>query len=168
SAAERACTPRPPPKMTSRIDCPRTARGDCSPIAHRTASVTFDLPDPLGPTTTETPGPKSSFVRSGKDLKPLRVSDLRCMGSPPSVPQLVLVRGTRSVGVEGLERNSRSFLLGMLLRAARPAPDGRPADRRDDLERAVVRRAVLGRDLVLDGLGAPRETLLQRRLEVDR
>ena len=78
SADERAWTPRPPPKMTSRIDWPRTASGDCSPIAHRTASVTLDLPDPLGPTTTDTPGPNSSLVRSGKDLKPLSVSDLRC------------------------------------------------------------------------------------------
>src|SRR6185437_4896215 len=76
----RACTPRPPPKITSCIDWPRTARGDCSPIAHRSASVTFDLPEPFGPTTTLTPGPKSSLVRSGKDLKPFRVSAFRCMG----------------------------------------------------------------------------------------
>ena len=84
SAAERACTPLPPPKMTSCIDCPRTASGDCSPIAHSTASVTFDLPEPLGPTTTDTPGAKSSLVRSGNDLKPLRVSDLRCIESSNS------------------------------------------------------------------------------------
>ena len=67
--------------MTSCIDCPRTASGDCSPIAHSTASVTLDLPEPLGPTTTDTPEAKSSFVRSGNDLKPLRVSDLRCIGA---------------------------------------------------------------------------------------
>jgi hypothetical protein len=84
SADERAWTPLPPPKMTSCIDCPRTASGDCSPIAHRTASVTFDLPEPLGPTTTDTPEAKSSFVRSGNDLKPLRVSDLRCIQSSNS------------------------------------------------------------------------------------
>ena len=65
--------------MTSCIDWPRTASGDCSPIAHSTASVTFDLPEPLGPTTTETPGANSSLVRSGKDLKPFRVIDFRCM-----------------------------------------------------------------------------------------
>src|SRR3954466_14020943 len=64
--------------MPSCIDCPRTASGDCSPSAHRTASVMFDLPEPLGPTITDTPGPNSSLVRSGKDLKPLRVSDFRC------------------------------------------------------------------------------------------
>ena len=86
SADERACTPLPPPKMTSCIDCPRTASGDCSPIAHSTASVTFDLPEPLGPTTTDTPGAKSSLVRSGNDLKPLRVSDLRCTSPPRRLP----------------------------------------------------------------------------------
>ena len=48
-------------------------------MAHSTASVTFDLPEPFGPTTTLTPGPKSSRVRSGKDLKPFSVSDFRYM-----------------------------------------------------------------------------------------
>ena len=80
SAWSRAWTPWPPAKITSCIDWPRTASGDCSPIAHSTASVTLDLPEPLGPTTTDTPVENSSRVRSGKDLKPFRVSDLRCMG----------------------------------------------------------------------------------------
>src|ERR1700733_12751220 len=84
SAALRACTPRPPPKITSCIDWPLTASGDCSPIAHSTASVTLDLPDPFGPTTTLTPGPKSRCVRSGKDLKPFNVSDFRRIYLPHS------------------------------------------------------------------------------------
>ena len=63
--------------MTSCIDWPRTFPGDCSPSAHNTASVTFDFPDPLGPTITLTPGPNSSLVRSGKDLNPLTVIDFR-------------------------------------------------------------------------------------------
>ena len=87
SADERACTPRPPPKMTSCIDWPRTASGDCSPIAHSTASVMLDLPEPLGPTMTDTPSPNSSFVRSGKDLKPFRVSDFRCTPTWWRVPR---------------------------------------------------------------------------------
>jgi hypothetical protein len=79
---------RPPPKMTSCMDWPRTASGLCSPIAHSTASVTFDLPEPFGPTMTDTPGPNSSFVRSGKDLKPLREIDRRCISpSPPRRPR---------------------------------------------------------------------------------
>ena len=44
----------------------------------------FDLPEPLGPTITDTPGENSSRVRSGNDLKPLRVSDLRCTSVVPS------------------------------------------------------------------------------------
>ena len=41
----------------------------------------FDLPQPLGPTITLTPGENTSLVRSGNDLKPLMVIELRCMGS---------------------------------------------------------------------------------------
>ena len=61
------------------IDWPRTLSGLCSPSAQSTASVTFDLPQPLGPTITLTPGENTSLVRSGKDLKPLIVIELRCM-----------------------------------------------------------------------------------------
>src|SRR2546421_12909861 len=103
SAALRACTPGAPPKITSCIEEPRTASGDCSPMAHSTASVTFDLPDPFGPTTTLTPGPKSSRVRSGKDLKPFSVSDFRY---------------TRPLSLHLLDRFARRLLLGMLLAAA--------------------------------------------------
>jgi hypothetical protein len=61
------------------IVCPRTLSGLCSPSAHSTASVMFDLPQPLGPTITLTPGEKTNRVRSGKDLKPLIVIELRCI-----------------------------------------------------------------------------------------
>ena len=40
--------------------------------------MTFDLPDPFGPTITDTPGVNSSFVRSGNDLNPLRAIERRC------------------------------------------------------------------------------------------
>ena len=72
SAVERAERSRPPAKITSCIDWPRTASGLCSPSAQSTPSVMFDLPQPFGPTITLTPGENSSFVRSGKDLKPFR------------------------------------------------------------------------------------------------
>ena len=61
-----------PAKMTSDMSAPRKLRGDCSPMHHRRASTTLDLPLPLGPTTHETPGPNWKVVRSGKDLKPNR------------------------------------------------------------------------------------------------
>ena len=41
------------------------------------ASTTFDLPDPLGPTTTVTPGSISSVVESANDLNPLMVRVFR-------------------------------------------------------------------------------------------
>src|SRR5206468_11808582 len=124
----RACWPRAPPKITSCIDWPRTASGDCSPSAHRTASVMFDFPEPLGPTMTLTPGPNSRRVRSGKDLKPFSVSDFRCMWS--RVHRLQRVQGRPGGG-----------LLGVLLAASAAAPDLVPAHRGRDLERAVVRGA---------------------------
>ena len=139
SAAERACTPWPPPKITSCIDWPRTASGDCSPIAHSTASVTLDLPEPLGPTMTDTPGANSSRVRSGNDLKPFRVIDFRCI-SPRTRPR----RRTSSIS----SAVARGLLLGVLLRAPGPVADRALADRGEHLEGAVVRRARLGGHLV--------------------
>jgi hypothetical protein len=52
-------------KMTSCIDWPRTASGDCSPIAHSTRRSRWTCPSRSGPTTTEMPVPNSSRVRSG-------------------------------------------------------------------------------------------------------
>ena len=40
-----------PLKMTSSIDSPRRVFAELSPITHRTASMTFDFPQPFGPTT---------------------------------------------------------------------------------------------------------------------
>src|SRR5436305_14886945 len=153
SAALRACTPGAPPKITSCMDEPRTASGDCSPIAHSTASVMFDLPEPLGPTTTLTPGPKTRWVRSGKDLKPFSVSDFRRTG--PSA-------------LQRLHGDARGLLLGLLLAAPAPRAQRLAADQRRHAEGALVRRASRAGVLV-DHLGpAAREKLLQRGLEVHR
>src|SRR5262245_20057607 len=56
--------------MTSAISPPRRLLADCSPSTQRTASTTFDLPLPLGPTTAVTPGGNSKTVLSAKLLKP--------------------------------------------------------------------------------------------------
>ncbi len=71
-----------PAKMTSSIFCDRTAEGAWAPSTQPMASTTLDLPDPLGPTTTVTPGCISSSVDSANDLKPLSVSALRNIESP--------------------------------------------------------------------------------------
>ncbi len=70
-----------PAKMTSSIFWLRTADGAWAPSTQPMASTTFDLPEPLGPTTTVTPGCISSTVDSAKDLKPLSVSDFRNIAS---------------------------------------------------------------------------------------
>src|SRR3954465_3794378 len=122
--------------MMSCIDWPRIASGDCSPSAHSTASVMLDLPDPFGPTTTDTPGENCSRVRSGNDLKPRRVIELRCM--------LVLGAAQR------LERRLGGGLLGVLLRTPDAARQRLAVHHGDDLEGPLVRRPLLGRDLVRD------------------
>ena len=59
-----------PLKMTSCIDSPRSADAFDSPSTQRTASMTFDLPQPLGPTMpTSCPG-VAMVVGSTNDLKP--------------------------------------------------------------------------------------------------
>src|SRR5205807_5351686 len=154
SAVLLAWRPGAPAKITSCIDCPRTATGDCSPSAHSTASVIFDFPEPLGPTTTLTPGPNSRRVRSGNDLKPFSAIDFRYTA--------------RSSPLERLQGRLRRFLLGILLAAAGSAPDLDAPDRGHDREGAVVRRSLLLDHVVADERAAPRQSLLKRRLEVDR
>ncbi len=69
-----------PAKITSSIFWLRTALGAWAPSTQAMASTTFDLPLPLGPTTTVTPGSMSRAVESAKDLKPFSVSVLRNTG----------------------------------------------------------------------------------------
>src|SRR5215204_3467548 len=64
--------------MTSSILPPRSALAPCSPSTQATASTTFDLPEPFGPTTQVMPGSKRSVVAEAKDLKPFSVRLLRC------------------------------------------------------------------------------------------
>ena len=66
-----------PAKMTSSIFVERSDLVLWAPSTHATASTRLDLPLPLGPTTTVTPGSKSSVVCSAKDLNPFRVRDFR-------------------------------------------------------------------------------------------
>src|SRR5665213_1276661 len=158
SASLRDCTPRPPAKMTSAIEWPRTASGDCSPSAQSTASVTLDLPEPLGPTITLTPSPNSRRVRSGNDLKPLIVIDFRCT---------LAVRFLRLAGHEPVERVARRVLLGQLLAATRAVRDRLLRHHRRDREDAVVRGPGLLGDVVGHGRTVAGEALLQSRFEVD-
>src|SRR5579863_6354008 len=78
-----------PAKITSSMRAPRRLRADCSPSTQLMASLKFDLPQPLGPTTAAIPPPlKRSSVRSQKDLKPWSSTFLSFSNT---VPQFVLV-----------------------------------------------------------------------------
>ena len=68
-AAERGL-PAVPAKMTSSILPPRRLFAPCSPITQLSASTTFDLPEPFGPTTHVMPGSSRSVVADANDLKP--------------------------------------------------------------------------------------------------
>src|SRR3954447_18770883 len=66
--------------MTSCIDSPRSADALDSPSTQRTASMTFDLPQPLGPTMpTSCPG-VAMDVGSTNDLKPASLICVRRKG----------------------------------------------------------------------------------------
>src|SRR5580658_6802857 len=84
SARPRAGRSAEPAKMTSSIFDERTVRGPWAPSTQATASTTFDFPLPFGPTTTVTPGSRTSVDASANDLKPLRVSDFRNTVGHPS------------------------------------------------------------------------------------
>src|ERR671912_553413 len=62
--------PWPPVKMTSSVFLARSACCPCSPRTQRTASATFDLPLPFGPTIPVIPGSNAKTVRLRKLLKP--------------------------------------------------------------------------------------------------
>src|SRR5215813_10548860 len=66
-----------PLKITSCIDSPRSAEALDSPSTQRTASMTFDLPQPLGPTMpTSCPG-VAIEAGSTNDLKPASLISVR-------------------------------------------------------------------------------------------
>ena len=72
-ARPNAARPDVPAKITSAMFEPRNARAPCSPMTQARASTTFDLPDPLGPTTHVIPGWRASVVALAKDLNPRSV-----------------------------------------------------------------------------------------------
>ena len=75
-----------PAKMTSSMDWPRSCLADCSPSTHRTASVMLDLPEPLGPTTTVTPGLERHHGAVGEGLEAFEGERLEvhaCVRTPP-------------------------------------------------------------------------------------
>src|SRR5690606_1539383 len=69
-----------PLKMTSTIESPRSVFADASPSTQRIASMTFDLPQPFGPTTPMRLLGKRIVVVSTKDLKPESLILLRRIG----------------------------------------------------------------------------------------
>src|SRR5210317_1179481 len=75
-----------PLKITSVIESPLRRLAELSPITHRTASITFDLPHPLGPTTPTRLLGNVIVVGSTKDLKPaslILLKRMRCLGQYP-------------------------------------------------------------------------------------
>ena len=59
-----------PLNITSVIESPLSLLAELSPITHLTASITFDFPQPFGPTTPTKFEGNVSDVGSTKDLKP--------------------------------------------------------------------------------------------------
>src|SRR5210317_1060731 len=68
-----------PLKITSDIDSPRRFLAESSPSTQRTASITLDLPHPLGPTTATIFVGKDILVGSTKLLNPASLMCLSCI-----------------------------------------------------------------------------------------
>src|ERR1044072_6328043 len=158
--------PLPPAEITSCIEAPRIAPGLCSPSAQSTASVMFDLPEPLGPTITLTPGENSSLARSGNDLNPFISIDLRYMRSPAPVPVPgpSAAKPRERVGRNDLalipqfpQRLLGGGLLGRLLAPSLPLADSLRVDGRRHLELAPVRRPGFRGHLAAYAQVAPRQ-----------
>ena len=58
-----------PAKSTSCSVCARSCRGGWEAIAHCSASAMLDLPEPFGPTTTETPPLEAELERLAERLE---------------------------------------------------------------------------------------------------
>src|SRR6056300_1038099 len=71
-----------PLKITSVMESPRSLLAELSPITQRTASITLDLPQPLGPTTEQRLEGKLIVVGSTNDLKPANLIHLRRISCP--------------------------------------------------------------------------------------
>ena len=82
SARPSGARPDVPAKITSSIFPPRSDLAPCSPITHESASTTFDLPEPFGPTTQVMPGSKFRVVDEAKDLNPFRFILFKYIASP--------------------------------------------------------------------------------------
>src|SRR6478752_8900110 len=87
-----------PLKITSCMCSPRNCLADDSPRTQRTASITLDLPHPLGPTTpTSWPG-TAMVVGSTKDLKPDSLTEVSLKGVLLCSTLAGLRRGRENVG----------------------------------------------------------------------
>src|ERR1700674_1176828 len=89
-----------PLKITSCIDSPRSADALDSPSTQRTAAMTFDLPQPLGPTIpTSCPG-VAMVVGSTNDLKPASLICVRRNSDSSGDAQMggLVTAGRHSIG----------------------------------------------------------------------
>ena len=71
--------PDDPLKITSVMFSPRSCLAELSPMTQRTASITLDLPQPLGPTMALSFPGNMTEVASTKDLKPASLICFRRM-----------------------------------------------------------------------------------------
>ena len=94
-----------PAKMTSSIFCERTEVGACAPSTQAMASTTFDLPEPLGPTTTVMPGLQLQQRLVGEGLE---AADLQRLQEHDAVSTLPATDG-RHLGHPALHPSRRGY-----------------------------------------------------------
>src|SRR6478672_228378 len=163
-----------PLKITSCIDSPRSADAFDSPRTQRTASMTFDLPQPLGPTMpTSWPG-VAIDVGSTNDLKPAslicvrRKGDLRDSCERGRSPR---ARRTHSEAAKKLRNYSGGSTSAVTSSGRRAATgnrldlidDGRPVRSDPVVELRVDVIALARRDIEHERLLRPAEPAPRRR-----
>src|SRR5690606_13492307 len=129
--------PLAPWKIRSVLSSALNAEARPPPVVQRRASMTFDLPEPLGPTIAVTPGANSIVVRSPKLLKPCSVSEAirtpqdnprRPRPPAPSPCPSAAGRRTSGRGATAPQRRSAGLLAPVTLVGGRQAPARRRAD----------------------------------------
>src|SRR5579864_3670762 len=150
-----------PLKITSCIDSPRSADAFDSPSTHRTASMTFDLPQPFGPTMpTSCPG-VAIDVGSTNDLKPESLICVRRKG----VFERKRTAKAPAFRYEGrAAKKSRNYSGTTGLRRGSFRSNLAACDRLDVVDHGLPRRAYRIVELGIDVIAPARRDLERHRL----
>src|ERR1700722_4095410 len=141
-----------PAKMTSSMRAPRRLLADCSPRTQLIASLRFDFPHPLGPTTAAIPSPLNrSSVRSQNDLNPWSSTFLSLS---MKAPRFLLERHHTNLR---FDESKVPAILHNVFSSALPQDLGVPVyKRRSNAFLLICRKVSVGRDVIYGTISSNR------------